>query len=208
MSVYPSHLITTALHRGEARRTERMSSAADSASRPQRSLRRVTAWLAAFALAAAFYLLLIDTVDLPELVVAVVAAGLAATGFELAREQQTVGGLRARLAWTARIHRPLTNVPRDIAVLSQSAIRQLIHPQPVNGAFRAVPFRCGPGQELETGRAALAESFGSFSPNTIVIGVDVERDVILGHQLRPGGGRASIDILGLGEADGDEGPKP
>jgi hypothetical protein len=162
---------------------------------------RVSAWAAGFVLAGAFYLLLIDTTDLPELVVAAAAAALAATGFELAREQQTVGGLRARLGWAARLYRPLRNVPGDIVVLTLLAIRQLVRPRAVNGSFKAVPFRCGPEREVETGRAALAESFGSFSPNTIVIGVDVERDVILGHQLRPGGGQQAIDVLGLGLAD-------
>jgi hypothetical protein len=146
--------------------------------RQRRFARRAAAWSAGWLAAAAFYLLLIDTTDLPELLVAAGAAALAATGFELAREQQTVGGLRARMAWLARAHRPL---------------------QPANGVFRAVSFRCGPDQELEPGRCALAESLGSFSPNTIIVGVDVERELILGHQLRPGGGREAIDVLGLGD---------
>lgn len=171
-----------------------------------RPSRRAAAWLAGFVLAGALYLLLIDTLDVPELVVGAVAAALAATGFELAREQQTVGGLRARLAWLARIHRPLSKVPTDIAMLSVLAIRQLVRPRAVNGTFRAVPFRCGGEHELETGRAALAESLGSFSPNTIIVGVDVERDLILGHQLRPGGGREAIDVLDLGGSP--PGPKP
>jgi hypothetical protein len=160
---------------------------------------RAAAWAAGWLVAAAFYLLLIDTTDLPELLVAAGAAALAATGFELAREQQTVGGLRARMAWLARAYRPLRSVPGDIAGLTALAFRQLFRPQPVNGAFRAVSFRCGVDQELETGRCALAESLGSFSPNTIIVGVDVERELILGHQLRPGGGREAIDVLGLGD---------
>jgi hypothetical protein len=48
------------------------------------------------------------------------------------------------------------------------------------------------------GRSALAESLGSFAPNTIVIGVDPERELILGHQLRRTGGDEAIDVLGLG----------
>jgi hypothetical protein len=156
------------------------------------------AWSAGWLLAGAFYLLLIDTTDLPELLVAAGAAALAATGFELAREQQTVGGLRARLAWLARAHRPLRYVPGDVAALTVLAFRQLLRPQPSHGVFRTVPFRCGEDQKLETGRCALAESLGSFSPNTIIVGVDAERELILGHQLRPGGGREAIDVLGLG----------
>jgi hypothetical protein len=161
-------------------------------------LRRVAAWSAGWLAAGALYLLLIDITDLPELLVGAGAAALAATGFELAREERTVGGLRARLAWLARAPRAARNVPGDIAALTVLAFRQLLRPQPSNGVFRAVPFRCGDDEELETGRCALAEALGSFSPNTIIVGVDVERELILGHQLRAGGGREAIDVLGLG----------
>jgi hypothetical protein len=148
--------------------------------------------------AAALYLLLIDITDLPELIVGAGAAAIAATGFELAREQRTVGGLRARTGWLGRIHRPLRSVPSDIATVSVLAVRQLIRPREVNGVFRTVPFRCGDDERLETGRRALAESLGSFAPNTIIIGVDAERESLLGHQLRRRGGDEAIDVLGLG----------
>lgn len=161
-------------------------------------IRRIAAWCAGWAFAGALYLLLIDITSLPELIVGVAAATIAATGFELAREQKTAGGLRAHLGWLATLHRPLLKVPSDIAVVSMLALRQLVRPRSVNGTFRAVPFRCGPDQEIETGRRALAESMGSFAPNTIIVGVDVDRQLLLGHQLRPGGGREAIDVLGLG----------
>jgi hypothetical protein len=173
-------------------------SSAGSDSRARRALARATAWLAGWLFAAALYLLLIDVISLPELIVGAGAAVLAASGFELAREQQTAGGLTARLRWLATLHRPVKNVPMDIALLSLLAIRQLLRPQPITGAFRAVPFRRGDDEELETGRRAMAESFGSFAPNTIVVGVDGERELILAHQLRPRGGREAIDVLGLG----------
>jgi hypothetical protein len=89
-------------------------------------------------------------------------------------------------------------VPSDIAWVSILAIRQLIRPREVNGEFRAVPFRCGGDAGLETGRRALAESLGSFAPNTIIVGVDSERELLLGHQLRRRGGDEAIDVLGLG----------
>ena len=173
-------------------------SSVGSDSRPGKRLRRAGAWLAGFVLSGALYLLLIDTTSLPELIVGAVAAALAATGFELAREGGTAGGLSGRVRWLATLHRPLMNVPRDVATLSLLAIRQLMRPKTVNGVFRAVPFRCGDDEELETGRRALAESFGSFSPNTIIVGVDGERELILGHQLSPRGGREAIDVLRLG----------
>jgi hypothetical protein len=82
--------------------------------------------------------------------------------------------------------------------LCRVAIAQLRHPQPTRGVFRAVPFRSGDDEAREGGRRALAESFGSLAPNTIVIGVDPERELLLGHQLRPGGGAEAIDVLELG----------
>ena len=148
--------------------------------------------------AAALYLLLIDTTSLPELLVLAGAATIAATGFELAREQQTAGGLSVRLRWLARLYRPLVQTPSDIAVVAGLALRQLLRPRQVNGTFRAVPFRCGPDHDIKIGRRALAEAFGSFAPNTIIVGVDVERELILGHQLHPSGGAEAIDLLRLG----------
>jgi hypothetical protein len=173
-------------------------SSVGSDSRARRPLRRASAWLAGFVLAGALYLLLIDTTSLPELIVGAVAAALAASGFELAREQQPAGGLTARVRWLAAVHRPVRTVPKDIALLSVLAVRQLVRPKSVNGVFRAVPFRCGDEEDLESGRRAMAESFGSFSPNTIIVGIDGERELILGHQLCPRGGREAIDVLGLG----------
>ena len=94
--------------------------------------------------------------------------------------------------------RPVAKVPSDIAWVSWVALRQLMAPRAAYGVFRAVPFRCGEDEGRRVGRSALAESLGSFAPNTIVIGVDPERELILGHQLRRTGGAEAIDVLGLG----------
>ncbi len=158
---------------------------------------RFLAWWFAWLFAGALYLLLIDTTDLPELIVGAGAAAIAATGFELAREQRVAGGMSARLRWLGRLYRPLRSVPSDVLALTWLAARQLIRPREVNGEFRWVPFQTHV-QKHETGRRALAESFGSFAPNTIIIGVDAERELLLGHQLRRRGGDEAIDVLRLG----------
>lgn len=161
-------------------------------------MRRVSAWWVGWALSGALYLLLIDITSLPELIVGAGAALLAATGFELARERETVGGLTTRLRWVGTLHRPLLKVPKDVAVVCALAFRQLVAPRPSNGLFRVVAFRCRDDEPVETGRRALAEWFGSFAPNTIIVGVDAERELILGHQLREDGGAEAIDVLELG----------
>ena len=160
-------------------------------------LKRAVAWLLVWVLSAGLYLLLIDTTSLPELIVGAVAVALAATGFELAREQHIVGA-SLRGAWLKGIYRPLAKVPGDIAFVSMCALTQLTRRDAQRGEFRAVRFRRREGEQLETGRHALAESLGSFAPNTIIIGVDSERELILAHQLHRSGGREAIDLLGLG----------
>ena len=147
--------------------------------------------------AAALYLVLIDITDLPELIVGAGAAVLAATGLELAREQGIVGE-SVRWRWLLRLHRPLLRVPRDIAVVSAMALIALVRCRPAFGSFRTVRFGGGEDEPRKTGRRALAEAAGSLAPNTFVVGIDGERQLILAHQLRPTGGRETIDPLELG----------
>jgi hypothetical protein len=143
------------------------------------------------------YLLLIDITDLPELLVGAGAATMAALAFALGREQYTARET-IRAQWLIRVARPLVKVPGDAVLLSRVALRQLRNPSEAQGTFRAVPFRCDDQEALRVGRWALAESLGSFAPNTIVVGVDLEGELILAHQLYRTGGAEAIDVLGLG----------
>jgi hypothetical protein len=160
------------------------------------TLRAVFAWSAAWVFSAALYLLLIDTTDTPELIVGAVAAATAATGLELAREQHLVGET-VRASWLKRLYRPFLRAPGDILRVSVAAISQLAAPRSARGEFRVLGFPNQADQEREDGRRALAESFGSFAPNTIIIGVDPEREVIIAHQLVHTEAAGALDPLGL-----------
>lgn len=158
--------------------------------------RHLVGWAFGWVFAGALYLLLIDTISLPELLIGAGAVTLAATAFELAREHSvTDGGFRA--AWLARVYRPFVNMPRDVVWVSLLAVHQLVRRDAQRGEFRSACFRCA-GQDRESAREAMAESLGSFAPNTIVIGIDPDRERILVHQLRASGGRDAIDVLELG----------
>jgi len=170
-----------------------------SRSRPAIFARRALSWTVGWIFAAALYLLLIDITELPELLVGAGAAILAATGMELAREQAIVGE-RVRGAWLRRIPRAFAAVPADIVKLTAVALgglRRLRVAEPVGG-FCALEFAGTEDEEHEAGRRALAEVFGSLSPNTVVVGIDDRRHLIVAHQLRPDGRRSSIDPLRLG----------
>jgi hypothetical protein len=160
-------------------------------------MRRIGISVLALALAGGFYLLLIDTVSLPELYVLAGVALLATIAFGISREQ---GFTEAAIAvsWLLRGWRPVARVPVDVALVCRELIVRLIRRKhgPI-GTFRAVPFKGGEGAR-DHGRRALTELFGSLAPNTIVIGVDPDRDLLLVHQLRREGGRDEIDVLRLG----------
>lgn len=165
--------------------------------RPALVARRAFAWTVGWVFAAAFYLLLIDITDLPELLVGAGAAVLAATGLELAREQGIVGE-SLRLGWLLRLYRPVLRVPRDVLTVSAIALRSLVRREAAVGEFRAIPFKPGENEHHETGRRALAEAAGSLAPNTFVVGIDGERRLLLAHQLSPTKDRRSLDPLELG----------
>jgi multisubunit Na+/H+ antiporter MnhE subunit len=169
------------------------------------SLPRRALWLAiGFVLAGALYLLLIDTVDLPELYAGAAAAALAAIAFEASREQG-LSEAAIRLRWLAGLARiVLVKVPADILRVSLAALLELAalplgSPRARRGVLRAVPFRHGPVDgSRDAGRRALAEAGGSLAPNTIVIGIDPDRDLLLVHQLTRSGPTESVDAMGIG----------
>jgi hypothetical protein len=144
-----------------------------------------------------FYFQLIDTTSLPELyVLAGVALGCA-VAFQLAREQ---GFVEARILpwWLLRGWRLLWRIPSDIAIVCWEALAQLVQPRPTRGVFRATAFAATKETAEDTGRRALAETVGSFAPNTIIVGVDAERGLILTHQLRRHGPPEDLDVTRLG----------
>lgn len=166
---------------------------------------KVGATLVGLVIAAGFYLLLIDTTSLAELYAGAGVVLLAVIACEATRTQ---GFARAKFEprWLADVWRVVLRVPPQCALVSWEALTQLsrvVRGQGVGGhrargRFRAVPFGAGGDGPRDTGRRALAEALGSLTPNTIVIGIDTERDLLLVHQLHPQGGREQLDSLELG----------
>jgi hypothetical protein len=144
-----------------------------------------------------FYLLLIDTASPPELYALAGVALLCGLAFLVSREQ---GFAEARI--TPRLlkntWRLAIKIPLDIVLVCWEALVQLVRPRPARGAFRAVPFRAVRQTTNDAGRRAITEALGSLAPNTIVVGVDAERRLLLVHQLRRQGAAKDLDVLRLG----------
>jgi hypothetical protein len=145
----------------------------------------------------AFYLLLIDNRSAPELYALAGVALACGAAFSLAREQGFVGA-RLEPQWLARVFRLVFEIPRDIVLLCAEAVIQLSAPRRSRGTFRAVRYAAVDETPGHAGRRALTEGFGSAAPNTVVVGVDAERGLLLVHQLRRLGDSDELDVLRLG----------
>lgn len=161
-------------------------------------IRTALPWIFTATALFGFWLLLVDTHEEAQLLVGAGVAILAATISELVRRQR-IAAVRMRPAWLTRLWRPAATVPRDLVRLAAAVPRGRQRP----GLLRALPFDGDVEDPTDNGRQALAELAGSFSPNTIVIGVDAERHLLLVHQLLPEeeDPERSIDPLGVADRE-------
>jgi multisubunit Na+/H+ antiporter MnhE subunit len=156
--------------------------------------RNALAWTSTAAALLAFWLLLVDSHEEAQILVGAGVAVLAASVSELVRRQR-IAQVSVRARWLARLWRPLWSVPGDLIRLAVAVLRGGRAP----GRLRALPFDPRVADPTDNGRQALAELAGSFSPNTIVVGVDAKRGLLLAHQLLPDEEEAerSLDPLRL-----------
>lgn len=147
--------------------------------------RHAVAWLAwAVGLWGLYLLFVFPSVTPVELAVGAAVAALAATAAVAIRAQGLLGyrlELRMLLgAWRV----PLQTV-RDFGILTLVLLRRLAG-RDAGGAFRAVPFRGGGSDPESRARRAFVTTAGTIAPNTIVVSIDQERDLMLLHELVPG----------------------
>ncbi|HKN94900.1 MAG TPA: Na+/H+ antiporter subunit E [Thermoleophilaceae bacterium] len=156
---------------------------------------RLCAWWIALA---ALWLLLVDNVKFPELMTGAAAALIGSVAAEVVHSQSLVR-LRVKPSWARYAWRPLVRVFPETGRVLLVLLRQLVLRRPAHGEFRVVPFRPGrPDGGHDMTRRALAKAAGSFAPNTYVVGVDDEREVMLVHQLEPSDDASELDPLELG----------
>ena len=162
-------------------------------------LDQVVFWVVSWVLLTGLYLLLVvDSVDMSELVTGAVAAAVGATAATVVRSQRLVS-FRPRLRWALGLWRLPLQVALDTGTLIAVLWRRLVLRRPVGGSFRAVPFQLAGEEPEAAARRAIAKGVGSIAPNTYVLDVDREHELILVHQLVPKPDQPrSIDPLELG----------
>ena len=168
-----------------------------SKSLPARVARTAAVALTTWVALAAVWMLLVDNESLPELLVGAGVVCIATVGSELVRAQR-IAQVRVRAAWLARLWKPTARIPVDVGIVMWALVRQLVERRPERGTVRAIRFRVTGEDPESNARRALAELAGSMAPNTIVIGVDQRRRIVIAHQLeRTGSAESTLDPLEL-----------
>src|SRR5690242_2227475 len=106
---------------------------------PSRHSGAVRAWLVWWALLAALWLALVDTVVVPELVAGAVAATIAATGAVVVRAQRRVL-LRPRAAWARGALRAVARFGPDLVPLARTLWRRGIRRADEAGRLVELPY--------------------------------------------------------------------
>jgi multisubunit Na+/H+ antiporter MnhE subunit len=140
------------------------------------------AWLIWFALLFALYLLLVDTVLVPELVVGAIAAAVGATGAVLVRSQRRLI-LRPRARHLRAAGPPLLGLFGDLPRLARVLVARGILRRPERGELVETPFTALRDTPEDATERAFAEALGSLAPGEIVVAIDRERGVLVRHRL-------------------------
>jgi multisubunit Na+/H+ antiporter MnhE subunit len=141
--------------------------------------------LAWWAVLLAAWLLLVETVALPELLVGAAAAALAASVAETVRE---LGYVRfaPRLGWLRHAPRVGAQVLVDCGILFAALARRLVQGRDVHGVMLRIPVRYGGDGARDAARRALLNFGVSITPNSYVVDLDGETSTVLIHQLVAG----------------------
>ncbi len=130
-----------------------------------------------------------DNVGLAELGGGAGAAALAALLTETALHQAGTP-ITVRLRWLAAAWRLPGQVLGDTVLVFRALGRQLIRGETPDSGFRERPVRAGGDSSADVTRRVLLVGANSLAPNTVVLGIDEERDVMIVHQLVAEEGRA------------------
>jgi multisubunit Na+/H+ antiporter MnhE subunit len=141
-------------------------------------------WLTWWILLMSGWVMLDNSLDADELLAGAGTAALAAAIAELAG-YQAAARPRVRIEWLVPALRLPVSLVRDTGILFAALWRRLVHGVDPDSEFMEIPVRFGPHSMAGLTRRALLEAGESFAPNTLVLGLDSERGVMVVHHLVP-----------------------
>jgi multisubunit Na+/H+ antiporter MnhE subunit len=150
--------------------------------------RRVGSWLVWWVLMMSFWVMIDDSISTDELLVGAGAAALAALLAELVTYQAATR-FRMRIEWLVPALCLPGQVARDTVIVYRALWRRLVHGEQPPSAFLELPARFGDDTPEGITRRTLLVGGTSVAPNTIVLGLDSKRDVMVVHRLVAGQAR-------------------
>lgn len=143
----------------------------------------------------ALWLLLVDEADEPNLIAGGACALLAAGFASLVQSLRSVHA-KPRPAMLRYAYRPLMLLMTDTARVVSALIARGVLRQPVTGRWRAARYKANGQTPEEVARRVLTEWGASAGPNRYSVGIDVERELLVVHELVPAKG--PLDPMELG----------
>jgi multisubunit Na+/H+ antiporter MnhE subunit len=147
--------------------------------------RRAGSWLVWWVLMMSFWVMLDDSVNTDELLAGAGAAALAALLAELV-SYQAASRFRMRIEWIVPAFSLPGQVVRDMVTVYAALWRRLVRGEQPPSAFLEVPARFGDDTPEGVTRRTLLVGGTSVAPNTFVLGIDKDRDVMVLHRLVAG----------------------
>ncbi|MBA3349454.1 MAG: Na+/H+ antiporter subunit E [Actinobacteria bacterium] len=155
---------------------------------------RLAHWFAWWVALVLLWQLFVNTFAAPEVTAGLMAAAVAATAAEIVRGQGLIH-FRPQLRWLLRARKLPLAVIVDCRVVIGALWRRLGRRQPMKGTFTAFPFVSGGDDAEAAARRALYATAISLTPNTFVVGIDRENDIMLVHQLVPTNPARASDLI-------------
>jgi len=144
--------------------------------------RRVCAWAVWWVLLMSFWVMLDDSTATDELLAGAGAAALGAFLAELVAHQAGLA-FRMRAGWLVSALSLPGQVARDTVIVFTALWRRLAHGEEPASGFRELPARHGGDSPEDAARRVLLVGARSVAPNSFVLGIDRNRDVMIIHQL-------------------------
>ena len=133
-----------------------------------------------------FWVMLDDSIATDELLTGAGAAALAALFADMITYQAATR-FRMRIRWLVPALSLPGQVVHDTVIVYRALWRRLVHGEQPPSAFGELPARYGNDTPQGMTRRTLLVGGINVAPNTFVLGIDPERDVMVVHRLVAGG---------------------
>jgi multisubunit Na+/H+ antiporter MnhE subunit len=151
-------------------------------------------WIIDWGVLLGLWFLYTDTPTISELLAGAAAAAIAATATTVL-ELQTFGRFWARPRWLMLFLTQPWYVLTGSAAIFWALLRRIAGKES-EAQLKAVQFDTGGEDDESAARRALAITLNTIPPNSIVIGIDRENQVLLMHEMVPSPIPATLKQLG------------